>query len=271
MDKICKQIRFYFSITNLACDNFLLTKLKYEKGISIEVLLKFKKLAKLLKKFENPVETVALACEEVPELVGTNGKISLLHPISDMDIEEYRKNAVVRTIYFENIPDSASHHSMKRLFSRCGKVLYVSLPRFAESEIVKGFGFVEFADVKSAENAVAELNGKNLENTEGFDRNLKVMMKSQWNAYKERFQDLKKRLRAEEGDLEFNLKVANISEDVTTTQISECLQIKPWKIEYKPGSGEALLKFASEFDRKAVLKCQPYIRGKQVFYIDIHI
>ena len=39
---------------------------------------------------------------------------------------------------------TANHEWVKRLFSACGRVSYVSLPKFQTTGDLKGFGFVEF-------------------------------------------------------------------------------------------------------------------------------
>lgn len=160
MEKLQKQIRFYFSLTNLAFDKFLLTKLLYEKQISAETLLKFNKLHKMLKNSCDPIEQVLNVCKEIPELIVNNDKIALATPVSEEIIQNYRKEADTRSIYFENIPDSAKHSTIHSIFSKIGQVLYISLPRFPESKILKGFGFVEFSERQSCEIAKNELNGR---------------------------------------------------------------------------------------------------------------
>ena len=105
MEKLQKQIRFYFSLTNLAFDKFLLTKLLYEKQISAETLLKFNKLHKMLKNSCDPIEQVLNVCKEIPELIVNNDKIALGTPVSEEIIQNYRKEADTRSIYFENITD----------------------------------------------------------------------------------------------------------------------------------------------------------------------
>ena len=42
---------------------------------------------------------------------------------------------------------------MRRMFSACGKVAYVSLPKFRTTGDLKGFGFVEFETVEGAKMA----------------------------------------------------------------------------------------------------------------------
>ena len=272
MEKIKELIRFYFSITNLACDSFLVTKLRFEKHISVDTLLKFNKLEKLLEGCENQKQCVIEACEQIDEIVVNDEKISLLHPIDIEAIENYKLDAITRSIYFENIPDSSDHDSIKKVFRKYGKILYISLPRYPESQIIKGFGFVEFAETSSCDMAIAKLNGRILKSwnkIENYEGVLRIMTKTKWQEYKERLQILRKRLRIEEPSKEYMVRISNLPDNITQTQIRDFLQIKPWKIEYKSGNSFALLIFATEIDKAALLRCQPYIHGRQALYLDV--
>merc|ERR1712168_1625133 len=64
-------------------------------------------------------------------------------------------NVDERTVYVENIPSTSNHDTLKEIFSRFGKVEYVSLPKFKTTGDIKGFAFVEFADEESARRACA--------------------------------------------------------------------------------------------------------------------
>jgi len=43
-----------------------------------------------------------------------------------------------------------NHDWVKKLFTACGKVVYVSLPRYTSTGDMKGFGFVEFETEEGA-------------------------------------------------------------------------------------------------------------------------
>lgn len=58
------------------------------------------------------------------------------------------------TLYVEQIPINSSHESISSIFSRFGKVNYVSLPRYKKSRQIKQFGFVEFDDKESIMKAI---------------------------------------------------------------------------------------------------------------------
>ena len=51
----------------------------------------------------------------------------------------------------------AEHDTLTNMFSKVGKVTYVSLPRY-EDRTLKGFAFIEFEKPESIDKAVEELN-----------------------------------------------------------------------------------------------------------------
>lgn len=64
------------------------------------------------------------------------------------------KNVDSVTIYVEKLPPHADHDWIKSVFSSCGKVVYVSLPRYKSNRAIKGFAFVEFEKESEAEQAL---------------------------------------------------------------------------------------------------------------------
>lgn len=58
------------------------------------------------------------------------------------------------TLYIEQIPINSTHESISAVFSRFGKVNYVSLPRYKKSRQIKQFGFVEFDDKENIMKAI---------------------------------------------------------------------------------------------------------------------
>lgn len=47
-----------------------------------------------------------------------------------------------------------THGWIERVFSKCGNVVYVSVPRYKSSGDSKGFAFVEFEKKEEASNAI---------------------------------------------------------------------------------------------------------------------
>ena len=66
------------------------------------------------------------------------------------------------TLYVEHLPNNADQQFVENLFSKYGKVTYVSLPRYKKSKKIKQFGFVEFEAPESVEktlNAFKKFDG----------------------------------------------------------------------------------------------------------------
>lgn len=266
MDLIKEQLSFYFSFSNLANDKVLLMKLLFEKGVSAEFLLKFNKLNKLLEGFEEPLGALLDACREVPELKVEENRVTVKAEISQDIIEEYRENAVGRSLYFENVPDWTDISLLKLVFEKYGKVLYVSLPKWSETGLLKGFGFVEFDQRLACEAAIDELNEKVLNEFRPYAVPFKLMGKQSWLQFKDRLQVLKTRLRSDSPDREYFVLVTGLPEQITKTQINDMLEIKPWKIEYKQSSQKAKLIYTNLIDTSAIIRCQPSLLGRQVNY-----
>lgn len=72
-------------------------------------------------------------------------------------------------IYVGNISYSSSEDDLKELFGQYGEVTSVKIITDRETGRSKGFGFVEMADDAAGEQAIEEVNGK-----EVGGRNLKV-------------------------------------------------------------------------------------------------
>ena len=53
----------------------------------------------------------------------------------------------------ECLPHKTNHEWITSLFSSCGKVTYVSLPKYKSTGDSKGFAFVEFEDTEGARKA----------------------------------------------------------------------------------------------------------------------
>jgi len=150
--KIQSQLEFYLGDVNLRKDKFLLEQIrKNDKGyIDISIFLNFNKIRNLLKNLPEQQEKLSVLAQAVisSELLKLNSgrtklkrKIPFSEQLDRKDEEEIDK----RTIYIENFPEDINHETIAKIFSKCGKVLHVSLPKYAESKAFKGFGFVEFS------------------------------------------------------------------------------------------------------------------------------
>jgi RNA recognition motif-containing protein len=66
-------------------------------------------------------------------------------------------------IYVGNLSYSLTEDKLRDLFSNYGKVIKVSLIKDRETDRSKGFGFVEMDTPSSAQTAIQELNGKEID------------------------------------------------------------------------------------------------------------
>lgn len=54
----------------------------------------------------------------------------------------------------ELLPKDVTHTWIERVFTKCGNVVYVSIPRYKSTGDPKGFAFVEFERRDEAQNAI---------------------------------------------------------------------------------------------------------------------
>lgn len=57
-------------------------------------------------------------------------------------------------VFQEMLPKSVTHIWLERVFSKCGNVVYVSIPRYRSTGHPKGFAFVEFETEEQAQKAI---------------------------------------------------------------------------------------------------------------------
>lgn len=69
-----------------------------------------------------------------------------------------------KKLYVGNLPWSINDQSLKELFSQFGEVTEAVVISDRATGRSKGFGFVTFANEADAERAVAEMEGKEIEN-----------------------------------------------------------------------------------------------------------
>ena len=118
--------------------------------VSISTFMNFNKLKNLLNGGSEEIIKKALSRSTILELSEDQTKVRRKEnaPIkSQEEIDEC-------TLYIEQIPISSTHESISSIFSRFGKVNYVSLPRYKKSRQIKQFGFVEFDDKESIVKAI---------------------------------------------------------------------------------------------------------------------
>lgn len=69
-------------------------------------------------------------------------------------------------VYVGNLPFKVTRESLKEMFSPYGEIVEAVVISDKYSGRSKGFGFVTFADAKSAQEAIEAMNGKEVEGRE---------------------------------------------------------------------------------------------------------
>lgn len=66
-------------------------------------------------------------------------------------------------LYVGGLAYSVTEQELEKLFAQYGKVISAIVIKDRDTGQSKGFGFVEMDDLKEAQNAIKELNGKEVE------------------------------------------------------------------------------------------------------------
>ncbi|XP_063361345.1 la-related protein 7 isoform X2 [Cydia amplana] len=144
-DKILKQMEFYFSDANLTKDRFLGELIKTDPYVPIEVFLKFNKIRAMTQDVIDIAK--AMKFSTILELSEDRQKIRRKTPVEPYDAES-------RTVYVESIPMTANREWLEKVFSDYGHIAYISLPKFKNSQKIKGYAFIEFDKVEDAHNCI---------------------------------------------------------------------------------------------------------------------
>ncbi|XP_014783177.1 la-related protein 7 [Octopus bimaculoides] len=157
--KIKEQMEFYFSNSNLHKDRFFKKQIDKDKDgyIDLSLFLTFNRIKSLTE--DLAVMRKALSTSSMLQLSENQNSVRRVTPYTEpKDVDE-------RTVYVELLPANADHDWLKKVFSSCGMVTYVSLPRYKSTGDLKQFAFVEFETIKGAQRACKELNQPPIETT----------------------------------------------------------------------------------------------------------
>ncbi|XP_032830213.1 la-related protein 7 [Petromyzon marinus] len=153
LSEIRRQIEFWFGDTNLHKDKFLrqVVDASPDGFVPLSVLMSFNRM----KTLSTDINIIRRAVSTSTQLeVSSDGlKIRRSSPLGPKPEDEDE-----RTVYVERLPHGVTHEWLSRVFSPCGRVLYVSLPRFRSSGDAKGFAFIEFSTSEEACRAVQMLH-----------------------------------------------------------------------------------------------------------------
>ncbi|XP_061921931.1 la-related protein 7-like [Entelurus aequoreus] len=153
LGEVKKQVEFWFGDANLSKDRFLKKLIdEAEDGyVDICVLASFNRMKKLTS--DTKLIARALKNSSVVQVNLEGNKVRRQQPIGDVsnDVDS-------RTVYVELLPKDVTHSWIEKVFSKCGSVLYVSIPRYKTTGHSKGFAFVEFETSEQASKAIEMLN-----------------------------------------------------------------------------------------------------------------
>uniref|UniRef100_A0A3P9KWN7 La-related protein 7 n=1 Tax=Oryzias latipes TaxID=8090 RepID=A0A3P9KWN7_ORYLA len=148
-----KQVEFWFGDANLHKDRFLKKIIEESDDgyVDISVLTGFNRMKKLTT--DPKLIARALKNSTLVEVNLEGNKVRRQQPLGDPPI-----NSDSCTVYVELLPKDVSHSWIERVFSKCGNVTYVSIPRYRTTGDSKGFAFVEFENEEQAQKAIEMLN-----------------------------------------------------------------------------------------------------------------
>uniref|UniRef100_A0A3P8YFJ5 La-related protein 7 n=1 Tax=Esox lucius TaxID=8010 RepID=A0A3P8YFJ5_ESOLU len=148
-----KQVDFWFGDVNLHKDRFLKQLIEESRDgyVDISVLTSFNRMKSLTT--DCKLIARALKNSSVVEVNLEGTKVRRQNPIG-VD----PKDSDNRTVYVELLPRNVTHDWLERVFTKCGNVVYISVPRYKTSGHSKGFAFVEFETAEQAEKSIEMLN-----------------------------------------------------------------------------------------------------------------
>ncbi|XP_078438825.1 la-related protein 6A-like [Wolffia australiana] len=162
MQKIVRQVEYYFSDENLPTDKFMLKYVKKNKEgyVPIGVIASFRRMKKLV---EDDDALIAAALRTSSQLVvSKEGKrVKRLHPLPPPAEPEDRRPC---TVVVENLPLDCSEESLQPTFGASGQIQRISIrhPGSTQEEdskiSSKLHALVEYTTPAAAEHAVASLN-----------------------------------------------------------------------------------------------------------------
>ncbi|PKA54733.1 hypothetical protein AXF42_Ash000568 [Apostasia shenzhenica] len=172
VQKITKQVEYYFSDANLATTEHLMRFITKDPDgfVPISVVASFKKIKALV--HNNILLANALRTSSKLVVSDDGKKVRRLQPFTEADVEELQSRIVVA----ENLPEDHCYQNLMKIFSAVGSVktirtCYPQTPngttaatnRSSKLDMLfcnKLHAFVEYETVEDAEKAVAELTNE---------------------------------------------------------------------------------------------------------------
>lgn len=170
VQKITKQVEYYFSDANLATTEHLMRFISKDPDgfVPISVVASFKKIKALV--HNNFLLASALRTSSKLVVSDDGKRVRRVQPFTEADVEELQSRIVVA----ENLPEDHSYQNLMKIFSSAGSVKTIrtcypqtpngtTAPTNRSSKLDMLFcnklhAFVEYETVEDAERAVAEVN-----------------------------------------------------------------------------------------------------------------
>lgn len=145
-ENIRKQMEFYFSDANISKDRFLGDLIKKSPFVPVEMFLKFNKIRSMTQDVVDIIK--ALKHSTILELSDDRTKVQRKSPFLPYDADS-------RTVYVESIPVTANRDWLQGVFRDYGKVSYISLPKFKNTDRIKGYAFIEYDKPEEAQKCIS--------------------------------------------------------------------------------------------------------------------
>ncbi|KAK9174424.1 RNA-binding protein Lupus La [Cryptosporidium meleagridis] len=154
LDKIKRQIEFYFSDSNIRHDKYFRSKLKEYKyldnfGIPISLISTFNKMIELNASVQDIINSLSSS-----KVVFVNIETLTIHRFKPINIDLCTVIPRDKMLFIKRIPTKWNHNNVKSLLGRFGKVSVVKLPKISKSNTRRHYGFVEMETAQQATNAI---------------------------------------------------------------------------------------------------------------------
>lgn len=191
VSKLAVALQFYLSPANLCHDKVVARYLTQQKRVPLDTFLSFNQVRDLCQD-QSAFDLLKAAVPLVPGARLEGDSIAVEPEIRTQDIDMWKEQAESSTIYIDPVPETCDRDQLRCFFAQCGEIVYISLPKFSETHIVKGFAFVQFRSHLAAQAAVT-LAGSDPFRT---GKLVRVLTKAAWKEYKSRFAQLQQRIQA---------------------------------------------------------------------------
>mmetsp|Transcript_91878 Transcript_91878/g.260119 ORF Transcript_91878/g.260119 Transcript_91878/m.260119 type:complete len:820 (-) Transcript_91878:119-2578(-) len=188
LERVRRQVDFYFSDANLRRDKFMQRKISEGNGlVALSTILQFNRIRGLRCRY--PAQ-LAQAIRKSDMLVLSEDKTKVQRDLSKAPAEHVDPTA--RTVYIEGLPLTFGIDDLAHYLARHGCVRLVELPHHKQTREPRGFCFVEYSKEEEAAAAVAGLDGvwPSSWPTRYDGRTLRAMPKQRWLERKQEYQSL---------------------------------------------------------------------------------